>query len=207
MAYISKRNRKKEKERQIAANNRGELIAAGFKRRDLLKMGLLTSAGMLIPKKGLSAHPGIRAVSPAKVLRNVATARDGVDGSRGRTSPANDLGLQWHHAGSNDCRAIRKSRQPSKWLNTGEATKQSALQQWRLWAAVSHYTLAQWPHAARERRFPLLLYGSRAVLRPPLSECLRRRKFDAFRHGRYQGSDAFAVVSRSPHRSHSGKHL
>src|SRR4029078_319840 len=57
MAYISKRNRRKEKERQIAANSRRELIAAGFKRRDLLKMGLLTSAGMLIPKKGLSAHP------------------------------------------------------------------------------------------------------------------------------------------------------
>jgi FtsP/CotA-like multicopper oxidase with cupredoxin domain len=57
MAYISKRNRRQEKERQIAAYNRRELIAAGFKRRDLLKMGLLTSAGMLIPKKGLSAHP------------------------------------------------------------------------------------------------------------------------------------------------------
>jgi FtsP/CotA-like multicopper oxidase with cupredoxin domain len=57
MAYISKRNRRREKEKQIAANNRSELIAAGFKRRDLLKMGLLTSAGMLIPKKGLSAHP------------------------------------------------------------------------------------------------------------------------------------------------------
>jgi len=57
MAYISKRNRRKEKEKQTAANNRRELIAAGFKRRDLLKMGLLTSAGMLIPKKGLSAHP------------------------------------------------------------------------------------------------------------------------------------------------------
>ena len=57
MAYISKRNRKKEKEKQTAADNRRELIAAGFKWRDLLKMGLLTSAGMLIPKKGLSAHP------------------------------------------------------------------------------------------------------------------------------------------------------
>src|SRR5262245_51429270 len=57
MAYISKRNRRKEKEKQTAANNRAELIAAGFRRRDLLKMGLLTSAGMLIPKKGLSAHP------------------------------------------------------------------------------------------------------------------------------------------------------
>ena len=57
MAYISKRNRRKEKEKQTASDNRAELIAAGFKRRDLLKMGLLTSAGMLIPKKGLSAHP------------------------------------------------------------------------------------------------------------------------------------------------------
>jgi FtsP/CotA-like multicopper oxidase with cupredoxin domain len=57
MAYISKRNLRKEKEKQTAANNRRELIAAGFKRRDLLKMGLLTSAGMLIPKKGLSARP------------------------------------------------------------------------------------------------------------------------------------------------------
>ena len=57
MAYISKRNRRKEKEKQTAAHNRSELIAAGFRRRDLLKMGLLTSAGLLIPKKGLSAHP------------------------------------------------------------------------------------------------------------------------------------------------------
>lgn len=60
MANISKRNRKREKDKQTAANNRRELIAAGFKRRDLLKMGLLTSAGMLIPKKGLSAHPVTR---------------------------------------------------------------------------------------------------------------------------------------------------
>ncbi len=57
MANVSKRNRRREKESQTAANNRRELIAAGFKRRDLLKMGLLTSAGMLIAKKGLSAHP------------------------------------------------------------------------------------------------------------------------------------------------------
>src|ERR1041384_8834819 len=57
MAYISKRNIRHEKDRQIAAHNRRELIAAGFKRRDLLKMGLLTSAGMLIPKKVFGAHP------------------------------------------------------------------------------------------------------------------------------------------------------
>src|SRR5687767_15397833 len=60
MAYVSKRNRKRERDKQTAANNRRELIEAGFKRRDLLKMGLLTSAGMLIPKKGLSAHPETR---------------------------------------------------------------------------------------------------------------------------------------------------
>jgi FtsP/CotA-like multicopper oxidase with cupredoxin domain len=64
VAYISKRNRRKEREKQTAADNRSELIAAGFKRRDLLKMGLLTSAGMLIPKKGLSAHPMTRSGFP-----------------------------------------------------------------------------------------------------------------------------------------------
>lgn len=57
MTHITKRNRRQEKDKQTAADNRRELIAAGFKRRDLLKMGLLTSAGMLIPKKGLSARP------------------------------------------------------------------------------------------------------------------------------------------------------
>jgi len=38
-----------------ARKNRLEIIAAGLKRRDLFKMGLLTSAGFLVPKKGLSA--------------------------------------------------------------------------------------------------------------------------------------------------------
>src|SRR5688572_31068664 len=60
MANISSRNRRREKERETAADNRRELIAAGFNRRDLLKMGLLTAAGMLIPKKGLSAYPRSR---------------------------------------------------------------------------------------------------------------------------------------------------
>src|ERR1700755_3688277 len=57
MANISKRNRALEKQREVAAKNRRELIAEGFNRRDLLKMGLLTSAGLLIPKSGLSARP------------------------------------------------------------------------------------------------------------------------------------------------------
>jgi len=57
MANISKRDRTREEQSRIAAKNRRELIAEGFSRRDLLKMGLLTSAGMLIPKMGLSARP------------------------------------------------------------------------------------------------------------------------------------------------------
>ncbi|HEV2705839.1 MAG TPA: multicopper oxidase domain-containing protein [Pyrinomonadaceae bacterium] len=57
MAFISKRNRKRERDRQIAAKNRRELVAAHLDRRELLKMGLLTSAGLLVPKVGLSARP------------------------------------------------------------------------------------------------------------------------------------------------------
>ncbi len=56
MAYISKRDRRREKERRNATKNRRELIEAGFSRRDLIKMGLIASSGMLIPKKGLSAR-------------------------------------------------------------------------------------------------------------------------------------------------------
>src|SRR5829696_6912203 len=57
MSNLRKRDRTREKSSIVAANNRRELIAAGLKRRDMLKMGLLTSAGMLIPKIGLSARP------------------------------------------------------------------------------------------------------------------------------------------------------
>lgn len=64
MANISKRNRRREKEKETASKNRQELIAAGFKRRDLMKMGLLTATGMLIPKKGLSAYPRTRSGFP-----------------------------------------------------------------------------------------------------------------------------------------------
>jgi FtsP/CotA-like multicopper oxidase with cupredoxin domain len=51
MAKISKT---KQKEQQNARKNRQELI--GVSRRDLMKMGLLTSAGMLVAKRGLSAR-------------------------------------------------------------------------------------------------------------------------------------------------------
>jgi FtsP/CotA-like multicopper oxidase with cupredoxin domain len=39
---------------QKALNNRLELVKEGFTRRDLIKMGLMTSAGVLIPKVGLT---------------------------------------------------------------------------------------------------------------------------------------------------------
>jgi FtsP/CotA-like multicopper oxidase with cupredoxin domain len=56
MANISKRNRRREKEVLDSAKNRREIIAAQLSRRDLMKMGLLTTAGFLIPKNGLSAR-------------------------------------------------------------------------------------------------------------------------------------------------------
>jgi len=56
MANISKTNRKREREILDAAKNRRELIAAQLSRRDLMRLGLLTSAGFLIPKNGLSAR-------------------------------------------------------------------------------------------------------------------------------------------------------
>src|SRR5258707_4001756 len=54
MVSISKRNRRREKETQKALNNRLELVKEGFTRRDLIKMGLMTSAGVLIAKGGLT---------------------------------------------------------------------------------------------------------------------------------------------------------
>jgi|SRR5687767_11287720 len=56
MANISKRNRRREREIQNAAKNRREIIAARLSRRDMIKAGLLTSAGYLIQKNGLSAR-------------------------------------------------------------------------------------------------------------------------------------------------------
>jgi len=52
------------KEMLNAAKNRRELIAAQFNRRDLIRMGLITSAGLLIPTRGLSAtnSPGSNSV-------------------------------------------------------------------------------------------------------------------------------------------------
>jgi len=40
----------------IARRNRQEIAESGLSRRELYKMGLLTAAGLLIPKRGLSSH-------------------------------------------------------------------------------------------------------------------------------------------------------
>jgi FtsP/CotA-like multicopper oxidase with cupredoxin domain len=56
MAFISKKDRRREKETREAAKNRREIIAAQLSRRDLMKMGLLTGAGLLVAKSGLSVR-------------------------------------------------------------------------------------------------------------------------------------------------------
>jgi FtsP/CotA-like multicopper oxidase with cupredoxin domain len=55
MTYVSRVNRRLHKLRRDEAANRRELAAAGLSRRDLMRMGLLTGAGLLIPKQGLSS--------------------------------------------------------------------------------------------------------------------------------------------------------
>lgn len=64
--FGEKVSRAKWKEMQDAAKNRRELIGAGYcSRRDLMKLGLITAGGLLIPKKGLSARIG----SPLPVMQ------------------------------------------------------------------------------------------------------------------------------------------
>src|SRR3989442_12498181 len=64
----------REKQRSNAAKNRRELIAAGFTRRDLVKMGLVTSGGGLIPKRGLSGRaPGSAGEDEGQTRRPVTT--------------------------------------------------------------------------------------------------------------------------------------
>ena len=54
---MRKRSKTSLREAETAARNRRDIIAAQLTRRDLMKMGLLTGAGYLIPKHGLSARP------------------------------------------------------------------------------------------------------------------------------------------------------
>ncbi len=64
MPFVSRLDRSKQRERQIAAKNRREIIAAGLSRRELARMGLLTSAGYLVAKHGLSARASGSPQSP-----------------------------------------------------------------------------------------------------------------------------------------------
>ena len=64
MANISKIDRRAEKEKQQAAKNRREIVAAGLSRRDMLRMGLLTGAGLLVPMSGLSVRARTSAGRP-----------------------------------------------------------------------------------------------------------------------------------------------
>ena len=51
-----KRSKRTLKEIANATKNRREIIAARLSRREMIRLGLLTSAGMLVPVKGLSAR-------------------------------------------------------------------------------------------------------------------------------------------------------
>src|SRR5688572_22217949 len=83
MANISKINRRAEKEKQQAAKNRREIIAAGLSRREMLKMGLLTSAGLLVPMSGLS----VRARTSAGHLFDGGSSGSGSGPSSPPTAP------------------------------------------------------------------------------------------------------------------------
>src|SRR5712691_9244307 len=76
MVFISKRNRRREREVQQALNNRLELVKEGFTRRDLMKMGLMTGAGVLIPKLGLTHAYGQDPLAP---LSSTSFSRSGCD--------------------------------------------------------------------------------------------------------------------------------
>src|SRR2546428_12316216 len=50
---------------EIARRNRRELITAKLSRRELIKLGLLTSSGLLVAKRGLSARATLAADAPS----------------------------------------------------------------------------------------------------------------------------------------------
>ncbi|HEX4955170.1 MAG TPA: multicopper oxidase domain-containing protein [Thermoanaerobaculia bacterium] len=56
MPFVSRIDRGKSRSRQIAALNRREIVAARLSRREMAKLGLLTSAGYLVAQHGLSAR-------------------------------------------------------------------------------------------------------------------------------------------------------
>lgn len=66
MANISKRNKRLERERYNACRNRREIVEAQLSRREMMRMGLLTSAGLLVAKNGLSVRAQTVATEPAQ---------------------------------------------------------------------------------------------------------------------------------------------
>src|SRR5215475_9143557 len=113
--FGEKVSRARHREMVNAQKNRRELIAAGLTRRDLFKMGLLTSAGYLVTKSGLSARasaapllplnqpasPPLRAfieplpVMPVKAALNSLSPAPSVNPlpGEGRTRPSQSLTL------------------------------------------------------------------------------------------------------------------
>ena len=72
MAYFSKRNLARERAQYRAFSNRQEIIKARLSRRDLFKMGLLTSTGYLVAKDGLSSR-AVWALGPVGQCTSPAT--------------------------------------------------------------------------------------------------------------------------------------
>jgi hypothetical protein len=70
MPYASKRNRPNERDMEAAASNRRKIIAASLSGRDLMRMVLLTSAGLLITKRTLSVHAINSAGEPMGLLHS-----------------------------------------------------------------------------------------------------------------------------------------
>ncbi len=70
MPYASKRNRSKERDMEAVASNRRKIIAASLSGRDLMRMVLLTSAGLLITKRELSVHTINIAGEPTDLLQS-----------------------------------------------------------------------------------------------------------------------------------------
>src|SRR5262249_20049034 len=77
---MSKISKMREREIENSTKNRRELIEAKLGRRELIRMGLITSAGYLVPKHGLSSR--------AKHTGRRGNSSDGGGGSVGQqTSP------------------------------------------------------------------------------------------------------------------------
>jgi FtsP/CotA-like multicopper oxidase with cupredoxin domain len=102
---------------ETARRNRAELIEAGLTRRDLVKLGLLTAAGYLVPKLGLSS----RALGGEDALRSPLTTPWVEELPIPPVLRAGDLGSLGMH---------RPSHEPN--LAAGEGGRTAAHQHWGL---------------------------------------------------------------------------